>query len=107
MKLPRIIPFLAGAALWALILSPLLASCAEHPVAPEPQIVTQEVGKAVAKSCVPANLPPAPIYRVTVQMIVAAPDMATRYQLVAGALNERIDRLNQVEPVVADCRKPA
>lgn len=79
-----------------------LAGCGT--TTPEPQIRTVEIKVPVARTCVPENLPPPPVYRVTPADILAAPEGPARVVLAGVALAERIARLNEVEPVVAKCR---
>ena len=81
-----------------------LGACASTPqVAPEPRIVTVEVAVPVPQPCVPAGLAAPPEYPDTDDALRAAPDAASRYQLIAaGRLLSRA-RLNEVEPVVAAC----
>lgn len=80
----------------------LLTACVSTP--PEPEIRTVTVVVPTAVSCVPANLPPAPQYRVTVGDIIGAADAAERYRLTAAGFQEREARLSEVEPVIALCR---
>lgn len=79
-----------------------LSACATTD--PEPIIRIVEVKVPVAVSCVPDNLPPRPTYRVSVGDIVGAPDAAERYRLAAAGFQERDARLNEVEPVIQNCR---
>lgn len=71
---------------------------------PEPEVRIVEVKVPVPVSCVPDNLPPRPTYRVSVGDIVGAPDAAERYRLAAAGFQERDARLNEVEPVIQNCR---
>lgn len=87
----------------AVFAASLVAACST--TKPEPQIRVVEGKVPVAVSCVPANLPPQPTYRVTVGDLVGAPDAAERYRLAAAGFQEREARLNEVEPVVEGCRK--
>ena len=64
-----------------------LPACTTTPQIPPERIVTVEVAVPVAQPCVPAGLAPPPIYPDTDDALRAAPDAATRYQLVgAGRL---------------------
>lgn len=90
-------------ALAAAVLVPL-AGCATPGTKPEPQIRTVEVFVPVPRSCVPKNLSPKPIFRVTKEGLQMAPDAAERLRLAVIGFLEREDRLNTVEPVVDKCR---
>ncbi len=84
----------------------LLAGCASTPDS-EPRVVTVEVAVPVASPCVPASLGPAPEYPDTDEALRAAPDAASRYQLLGAGRLLRGARLNELEPVVARCPKAA
>jgi hypothetical protein len=80
-----------------------LAACATAPV-PEPVVVTQTVDKAVAVSCVPANLPAPAVYPDTNAALTAA-TIDRRYQLLIAGRELRTARLGELEPVVKGCRQ--
>mgnify|MGYP000747660966 CR=1 FL=1 len=80
-----------------------LAACATTEAAPPERIVTVEVAVPVPSPCVPATLGPAPEYPDTDEALRAAPDPATRYQLLGAGRLLRNARLNEVEPVIAAC----
>lgn len=86
----------------AVFATTLVAACST--TKPEPEVRTVYVDRPVAVSCVPKNLPPRPTYRVTTGDLIAAPDAAERYRLAAAGMQERDARLNEVEPVVQNCR---
>ena len=81
------------------------AGCGAAPKRP-PDIVTKEVKVAVAVSCVPDDLGPAPAYRVAdpLKALRQARDGPTRYRLAVAALIERTPRLEALEGVFAVCR---
>lgn len=84
----------------------LLAGCAHAPAAaPEPALAPIEVDRPVAASCVPANMADAPEYPDTDQALKTAPDAAERYQLLYAGRKVRTARVNELEPVIAACRK--
>ncbi|OHB31318.1 MAG: hypothetical protein A2790_02020 [Phenylobacterium sp. RIFCSPHIGHO2_01_FULL_69_31] len=56
------------------------------------------------KSCVPRNLPPPPRYPDTDGALRAAPGAADRYQLMAAGRILRMERLQDLERVIAGCR---
>lgn len=87
----------------ALALLPLLAlaACATKP---EPVIRTIEVKVPVAVECVPKALPGPPTYPDTDAALRAAPSAADRYLLTAAGRLLRVQRLAEVEPVIAACR---
>lgn len=78
-----------------------LAGCAHAPR--EPEIRTVEVKVPTAISCVPANLPAAPVYPDTREALQAAGAAPERYQLMAAGRELRIVRLRDLEAVVATC----
>lgn len=91
--------------LLAILAAGSVSACASTGAAPEPRIVTVEVAVPVASPCVPASLGAPPEYPDTDDALRAAPDGATRYQLVIAGRGLREARLNEVEPVVAACPK--
>jgi hypothetical protein len=74
--------------------------------APESKVIAVEVDKAVTASCVPAILGEPPAYATMKGAIVAAPDMAARYQLLASDFVILLDRITETEPVITGCHKP-
>jgi hypothetical protein len=76
---------------------------------PEPQIEIQTitVEVPVAVDCVPAGLPPRPVYQVTREALLLAPDAAARLALAVVGLLERDARLAETEPVLEACRPGA
>lgn len=94
MKLAAVIPIL------------LLAGCATKPCpVPPPVIVPVKVAVPVVGTCVPANLPDAPAYPDTDEALKAAPDAASRYQLLGAGRPLRVQRLKELEIVVGGCPK--
>lgn len=93
--------FAAGLAAMALAVS----ACASDQ--PEPKIVTQYVDRPVAVSCVPKDTPAAPVYTDTVDALLAAPDFAARYALIAENFPTRLARMELMEKIAADCAKAA
>lgn len=81
----------------------LLAACGTTPE-PRVEIRTVEVQVPVARSCVPAETPPRPTYRVTRQTLVEAVDAAERLLLAVAGMLERDARLGETEPVLDACR---
>lgn len=86
----------------AVFATTLVAACGT--TKPEPEVRTVYVDKPVAVSCVPKNLPAQPTYRVNTDNLITAPDAAERYRLAVAGMQERDARLNEVEPVVQNCR---
>lgn len=88
----------------AVFVAHLTAACA---TTPEPEIVirTVEVQVPVPVACISANLPPRPAYRVTREILLAAPDGAARLTLAVAGFLEREARLAEVEPMVEGCRQ--
>lgn len=81
-----------------------LAACGSVPK--EPVIQVQEVDKPTAVSCVPETVTvKPPVYTDTKEALVAAPDHAARYDLLAKNYGPRAVRLDLLEAVVAACRK--
>ena len=87
----------------ALTAALLLVGCAGTPD-PQIRIETRDVLVPVARSCVPAETPPTPIYRVTRAILLAAPDGAARLALAVAGFLEREARLAETEPVLNACR---
>lgn len=87
-----------------LLLIPL-AACASNKSRPEPIVVPQKVTVPVAGDCVPASLGTAPDYVDSNDALRAAADAAERYQLLWAGRAQRTGRLNELEVVVAGCRK--
>ena len=102
-----IFPHLRAAALiaQAVMAGSALAACATHPT--EPAVKTVPVNMAVATSCVPDNMPPAPTYTDTGDIIRDAVDFSIRYQLFAANWAVKNSRLALDEKVIDDCRKAA
>ena len=83
-----------------------LAGCVHDQAArPEPILTPVEVAIPVATGCVPANMAPPPEYPDTDTALKAAADAAARYQLLYAGRKVRTARLNEVEPVIANCPK--
>lgn len=59
----------------------------------------------VASPCVPPTLGPAPDYPDTDQALREAPDAAARYQILGAGRPLRVQRLEELETVVAGCPK--
>ena len=74
---------------------------------PEPRIVTQEVVvPGPPAPCVPANVSTdTQVYPDTDAALLAAPDAAARYLLMASGRLLRIARLGEIEPVIHACPK--
>lgn len=90
--------------LYALPLLFVLGACgAAEQARPEPITVPIEVLTPVPAACVPDTLGPPPAYVDTNPVLRAAADAAERYQLVLAGREQRIARLNEVEPIVAAC----
>lgn len=89
------------AALFPLI---LLAGCATT-VDREPVIRTISVKIPVAAVCVPVALPATPDYPDSDEALLAAPDAAERYRLVAAGRLLRNQRLLELEPIIMTCRE--
>ena len=70
---------------------------------PEPIIVIKEVNVPVVGACVPAGLGGIPLYLDTAADLLAAKSAAVRYQLLVAGRTQRINRLKEVEPVIAGC----
>jgi hypothetical protein len=85
----------------------LLGACVATPSpAPPTEIVTQDVDKPVAASCVPPNVGPAPTgYADDPTAMRAAKSGAARYDLSVQGSSDKTDRLNTIEPVLEACRK--
>lgn len=90
----------------AVLLGQLTAACTPT-LEPQIEIRTVEVQVPVPVSCVPAALPSAPPYRVTREVLLAAPDPGVRLTLAVAGFLEREARLTEVEPVVEGCREPS
>lgn len=71
---------------------------------PQIEIRTVTVEVPVAVSCVPEALPQPPAYRVTREVLLAAPDAAVRLALAVAGFLERDARLAETEPVLSGCR---
>lgn len=80
----------------------VLAACATRPAEPlpGPKIVHVEV----PVSCVAKDFPPPPAYTDTRQALQDAPDMAERYNLLAGNWFLRDARLTALEKQLSVCR---
>lgn len=81
----------------------LLVGCETTPEA-RTEVRTVEVQVPVARSCVPASTPPKPVFRVTREVLLAAPDAAVRLALAVAGMLERDARLGETEPVLEACR---
>ena len=83
-----------------------LAGCG-HVAAPsaEPILAPLVVDKPTSVGCVPANLASPPVYPDTDAALQAAPDGPHRYQLEHAGRKLRVERLNELEPIVATCPK--
>ena len=81
-----------------------LAACATHPPAEQPIKPPAVVNVPGSASCIPADTPPAPVFRDTPQALLDAPDAAERDRLVKGEWFARVARLGLLEMLVANCR---
>ncbi len=80
-----------------------LAACGADQARPEPLVAPLEVMIPVPAPCVPVGLAPPPVYVDTTPDLLKAADAAERYQLVLAGREQRIARLNEVEPIIAAC----
>lgn len=78
------------------------AEAPQPPPEPKPRVVIREV--PVRKSCVPKAFPAAPRYPDTDAALKNAGGAADRYQLMAAGRLLRIQRLAQLERLLANCR---
>lgn len=86
----------------------LLAGCHSTGAAPSPRVTVVERAVPVSSPCVPATLGPRPDYPDSDEALRAAPDAATRYQLLSAGRPLRVARESELETVVAGCpRAPA
>lgn len=81
-----------------------LAACATKPSEPVVKIV--EVKVAIPISCISDKLPAPKPYPDEDAALKAAGGAADRYQLIAAGRLLRKQRLAEVEPAIAACRKP-
>lgn len=83
----------------------VVAACSTTKAAtPEPQIVTVEIPVAVPAPCVPKSFNKTPPdYVDSDTALVAAPDPASRYQLLYAGRKQRTARLGELEPIVNAC----
>lgn len=72
---------------------------------PEPLVITKEIKVPVAVSCVPAKLGPPPAYVDSDQALRSAAGAEDRYQLLYAGRKQRVARADEVESVIAGCRK--
>lgn len=100
------LPFIRAATASAMLACLSLAACGSVEK-PPPDIKTVRVEVPVPVSCVPEGLPAKPDFKVTREDLRKAPDLVTRYQLAVGGFLERDQRLAEVEPTIAACRKVA
>lgn len=83
-----------------------LAACSTTPApTPEPIVITKDVDKPVAVSCVPKSLGPAPAYPDTDDALRTAGSAERTLQLVFAGRDLRKARSDQVEPVIENCRQ--
>ena len=82
----------------------LLGACAAKTPPPEPIIITQEVDRPVAVSCVPPNLDRAPTYPDSDEALRRSTPEG-RYSLLIASRDLRKSRLGEVEPVIEECRR--
>lgn len=88
----------------AILLALLLAGCASKP--PIERVVIQRVEIPVSTPC-PKTLAPPPVYTDTKEALAKAGGAEYRYQLLAGNWFIRDARLNLLEGVIAECRRPS
>lgn len=83
----------------------LLAACGEKPnsAGSQPVIVPVEVGIAKPAPCVPDDLKAEPDYVDTNAALLAAGGPDERYQLLWAGRSQRVDRLNEIEPIIKAC----
>jgi hypothetical protein len=79
-----------------------LAGCGSMPREPAVRVVETKVPVAVA--CVPEKLPTQPSYPDTDAALQSAPGAGDMLQLLAAGRLLRIQRLSEIEPVIAGCR---
>ena len=80
-----------------------LAGCAT--TAPNGPIRIQLVDREVPVSCVPADLPPAPVYPDTLSAVLSAAGLAERDALIKEGWSLKEARLAALEGVVTTCRQ--
>jgi hypothetical protein len=88
---------------WVLAVLLGLTGCASGRAAVAVHTVTVNV--PVPVSCVPADMPPAPVNPASRETLLAAPDAAARYQLLARSWVLMRPRLELDEAVLAVCAK--
>lgn len=89
----------------AILAALALAGCGGIPK-PAPPGAPVEVGMAVAVSCVPAELPPRPTWRDTIDVLLAAEGFAERDAFIKEEWALKNARLDVLEGVVENCRQP-
>lgn len=86
-----------------LVVCALLGGCASKGV-PVAALQTQVVYKPVLKSCVPADIAPAPMYPDSKEALLAAQSAAERYRLLFAGRLLRSERLGELESIIQECK---
>jgi len=81
----------------------VLGACASQPQLPI--VKTVEVKVPVTISCVPSDLPAAPIYPDTAQALIAQPTPTARLRLLEEGWGLRDTRISLLESLMQACRR--